>query len=87
MGRARSPCRSRFSRAAPAAAWAAVETDERLSADPDRLALRFTGLIGEAIVRLVPHRRGVARITGLWLRWPGPLGLTWKQTRQAAMYN
>jgi uncharacterized protein (DUF58 family) len=74
---------ARFSRAAPVRAWVSIETDERLSADPDRLALRFTGPVGEASVRLVPNRRGIARITGLWLRWPGPLGLTWKQTRQA----
>ena len=75
--------RARFSHAAPARAWVAIETDERLSADPDRLALRFTGPVGEASVRLIPNRRGIARITGLWLRWPGPLGLTWKQIRQA----
>jgi len=74
--------RARFSGSAPAKAWVAVETDERLSAEPDRLPLRFTGPIGEATVRLVPARRGIARITGLWLRWPGPLGLIWKQTHQ-----
>jgi uncharacterized protein (DUF58 family) len=74
---------ARFSSAPPARAWAAIETDERLVADPDPFALRFTGAVGEAAVRLVPQRRGIARITGLWLRWPGPLGLVWKQSRQA----
>jgi uncharacterized protein (DUF58 family) len=74
---------ARFDGAAPARAWAAIEADERLAPDPDRLALRFTGAVGEAAVRLVPHRRGTATITGLWLRWPGPLGLVWKQSRQA----
>lgn len=28
---------------------------------------------------LVPGRRGIAPITALWLRWPGPLGLAWRQ--------
>ncbi len=75
--------RARFGRGAPAMACVAIETDARLSADPDRTALRFTGDVGEASVRLVPNRRGMAKISGLWLRWPGPLGLTWKQIRQA----
>ncbi len=74
---------ARFSGAPPARAWAAIETDERLAVDPDRLALRFTGAVGEAAFRLVPNRRGIATVTGLWLRWPGPLGLVWKQDRQA----
>ena len=74
---------ARFAAAPPARAWAAIETDARLAADPARLALRFTGRVGEAAIRLVPNRRGVARVTGLWLRWPGPLGLVWKQSRQA----
>ena len=32
---------------------------------------------GEA--QLVPNRRGAATVTALWLRWPGPLGLAWRQ--------
>ena len=28
---------------------------------------------------LVPNRRGAAEVTALWLRWPGPLGLAWRQ--------
>ncbi len=75
--------RARFAGAPPARAWAAIETDARLAAEPDRLALCFTGAVGEAVVRLLPSRRGTARITGLWVRWPGPLGLVWKQRRQA----
>jgi uncharacterized protein (DUF58 family) len=75
--------RARFGGPPPPGAWAAIETDARLAADPDRLALRFTGPIGEAAVRLIPSRRGIATITGLWLRWPGPLGLVWKQIRRA----
>ncbi len=33
-------------------------------------------------VELVPHRRGVARLDALWLRWPGPLGLAVRQARR-----
>ena len=28
---------------------------------------------------LIPNRRGAASVTALWLRWPGPLGLAWRQ--------
>ena len=31
---------------------------------------------------LVPNRRGAAPVTALWLRWPGPLGLAWRQRAQ-----
>src|SRR5262249_48022016 len=29
---------------------------------------------------LTPRRRGLASLSNLWVRWRGPLGLTWKQT-------
>ncbi|MCA1661359.1 MAG: DUF58 domain-containing protein [Novosphingobium sp.] len=35
-------------------------------------------------VTVIPNRRGAAHITALWLRWPGPLGLAWRQ-RSAAL--
>ena len=75
--------RARFTRAAPPQAWLAVETDARLSLAGEGEPLRFSGSVGEASLSLKPLRRGTARITGLWLRWRGPLGLTWKQTRQS----
>ena len=31
---------------------------------------------------LVPNRRGAAPVSALWLRWPGPLGLAWRQRAQ-----
>jgi uncharacterized protein (DUF58 family) len=34
---------------------------------------------GGAVFALRAERRGTARIESLWLRWPGPLGLVWKQ--------
>ena len=33
-------------------------------------------------IELVPNRRGSASVAGLWLRWPGPLGLAWRQRFQ-----
>ena len=32
---------------------------------------------------LLPVRRGTERVTGLWARWTGPLGLAWRSTHQA----
>jgi len=68
---------ARFQRAPPARLGLALETNDRLTAEPDRLFL--TG--GEGVVRLTPVRRGAGQISALWLRWPGPLGLVWKQIR------
>jgi uncharacterized protein (DUF58 family) len=68
-----------FSRAAPRAADLALETNDRLAAHPDHLTL--IPARGPARVRLTPLRRGEGEIAHLWLRWPGPLGLVWKQVR------
>jgi uncharacterized protein (DUF58 family) len=75
--------RARFAGATPRTAEAAIETNDRISADPDRSPVRFAGGLGEASARLKPRRRGVGVVTGLWLRWRGPLGLTWKQAHQS----
>ncbi|HKR24350.1 MAG TPA: DUF58 domain-containing protein, partial [Allosphingosinicella sp.] len=37
-----------------------------------------------AAVALTAERRGTARLENIWVRWPGPLGLVWKQ-RQLAL--
>jgi len=79
--------RAAFAGAAPAAAELAVETDARLAATPDRLIQQFSGGEGEAVIRLVPRRRGVGAVTGVWLRWRGPLGLTWKQARRSPAHE
>jgi len=68
---------ARFERATPARLGLALETNDRLTAEPDRLFLAG----GEGVVRLTPVRRGAGQISALWLRWPGPLGLVWKQIR------
>ena len=66
-----------FVRTRPRHLGLALETNDRLTASPDRLYLRE----GEGTVHLTPVRRGAGEITALWLRWPGPLGLVWKQMR------
>jgi uncharacterized protein (DUF58 family) len=71
--------RAAFEGAAPPAADVAVETNARLSAEPGRAALRFARSEGQARIALTPVRRGRGEISRLWLRWPGVLGLVWKQ--------
>ena len=64
---------------APARFELALETNERLEAEPGRdLARTFDGQARRSF-RLTPLRRGEGRLERLWIRWPGPLGLVWKQ--------
>jgi uncharacterized protein (DUF58 family) len=70
---------ARFSRAAPPLARLAIETNDRLIVDPERLT--FVPAAGPARLTLSPVRRGQGEIANLWLRWTGPLGLVWKQVR------
>ncbi len=37
----------------------------------------------EQRLRFAALRRGTARLPALWLRWGGPLGLVWRQKREA----
>ncbi len=75
--------RAAFDRSAPPAGEIAIETNERLTAAPDRLTARFTQGAAQAAADLTPLRRGEGEIQTLWLRWRGPLGLVWKQIREA----
>jgi uncharacterized protein (DUF58 family) len=69
---------ARFEGARPRRLGLAIETNDRLAASPERFYLQH----GEGSVTLTPVRRGAGEITSLWLRWPGPLGLVWKQKRE-----
>ena len=80
--RGRIAVRVTFVGRSPRAAELAVETNARLRADPDRLALSFSGGAARTEVALIPARRGDGEIAGLWLRWRGGLGLVWKQLRE-----
>ena len=58
----------------------AVTTDPLLEvASGGRIALDGTG----ATLPVTALRRGLSRVAHLDLRWQGPLGLTWRQRRQA----
>ncbi|HJO63770.1 MAG TPA: DUF58 domain-containing protein, partial [Sphingomonas sanguinis] len=50
-------------------------------ADEGRLDIAVEGGKGVSLLSLIPHRRGTAHFPTLWLRWSGPLGLTWRQRR------
>ncbi|MGH7024833.1 MAG: DUF58 domain-containing protein [Caulobacteraceae bacterium] len=76
-GRGEARVVANFERLAPASPRVAVETNDRLAADPERLILQD----GEGRFTLTPLRRGNGEISALWLRWRGPLGLVWKQIR------
>jgi uncharacterized protein (DUF58 family) len=70
----------------------AVDTPGRVQATVD-IDARFTPLGSlrpvltrerpEARIPLEASRRGTAPLSALWLRWQGPLGLVWKQRREA----
>jgi uncharacterized protein (DUF58 family) len=58
---------------------ATIDIDDRL-APVDGIRRTLEGDETRAIP-LEAARRGTARISALWLRWKGPLGLIWKQRR------
>ena len=67
-----------------APAWCEVALDHDpllLMADEGRIGVALNGGRGEALLPMVATRRGMARIARAWVRWRGPLGLTWKQMR------
>ena len=65
---------------------AALALDPRL-ADGGRATLQLAfdpaSASWSGTLTLFPSRRGAAAITRLWLRWPGPLGLAWRQRSRA----
>jgi uncharacterized protein (DUF58 family) len=63
-------------RRAPRNAEVALETNAIVSAP---LALQRASATAEADITLAPHRRGEAIIEAAHCRWPGPLGLAWRQ--------
>ena len=82
-GRGVMTVRAAFERSAPRSAEIAIETNERLTIQPDRMTARFSGQDASATADLTPLRRGEGEISTLWLRWRGPLGLVWKQVRES----
>jgi uncharacterized protein (DUF58 family) len=74
----------RFARAAPAECEVAIDASPQL-APPEGLtkALAVAGGRAAAAFALTPVRRGSAELADLWVRWPGMLGLVWKQKKLA----
>jgi uncharacterized protein (DUF58 family) len=69
-------------RRAPRAAAAAIGGNGLLEAEDDgRAAIPLDGGVGAVLLPLTAVRRGMARVDAAWLRWKGPLGLAWRQTR------
>lgn len=72
----------RFAGAAPESCEVALDTHPSLEA-PEGLQgrLRVEGGIARADIPFRAVRRGTATIGRAWIRWPGMLGLVWKQKR------
>ena len=72
--------RARFRRRPPARAQFALGVTGPVAAP---FGLRAEGEMSlggaAAAVALHARRRGTARLESVWIRWPGPLGLVWKQ--------
>ena len=73
-----------FARGAPSRVQVSLEGNDRLNVEPQRAQARTNQ--GGARLRfgLTPLRRGRGLLPRVWARWRGPLGLTWKQTVEAA---
>jgi len=67
----------------PRAATAALGVSPLLGVEDDgRAAIRLDAGAGAVLLPVTALRRGLARIDAAWLRWKGPLGLAWRQTRR-----
>lgn len=72
-------------RASTSSPEVALEFDPRLGpAGTAGLALDYDAETAswQGSVRLTPNRRGTADVTGLWIRWAGPLGLGARQVHR-----
>jgi uncharacterized protein (DUF58 family) len=77
--------RARFPARAPGGAQFALGLSGPVGAPFGlRASAQIDAGLPSAAVVLKANRRGTARLDCLWIRWPGPLGLVWKQ-RQLAL--
>ncbi|WP_338056552.1 DUF58 domain-containing protein [Sphingomonas montana] len=64
------------------AAQLALSADPLVTiADDGTLDVMLVEGRGTAAVSMIPQRRGTAVFDAVWLRWPGPFGLAWRQAR------
>lgn len=73
----------RFKNGAPARLELALQVNARMTVSPAVLKAPVAAGLAQASFDLEPVRRGEGEIQMLWARWTGPLGLTFKQRRQA----
>lgn len=71
--------RATFARSFPHQCELALEAGDRLVLQPDRMLMPLSGPEGRAVFDLAARRRGQDKIVRLFVRWPGPLRLVWKQ--------
>ena len=71
--------RLKFGARGPDKARIAIQTSANLSVARDALNIPVVSAQGSATFALKASRRGEAVIERLWTRWPGPLGLAYKQ--------
>ncbi|HEV2079160.1 MAG TPA: DUF58 domain-containing protein [Allosphingosinicella sp.] len=71
-----------FAARAPSSAEAAIDSHPLLEPSGGyRCKIAIEGLEGVCALRFNARRRGIANIRHVWARWPGPLGLAWRQRR------
>jgi len=76
--------RARFRRRAPGGVEVALGVSGPVSAPFGlRAGTEVEKGVPAAAVVLTADRRGSARLDCVWIRWPGPLGLVWKQRQLA----
>ena len=78
---------ARFEGGAPQTIEAALAAGERLGLESRTSIAEVRDGAAEIVVAFTPHRRGLAKLESLWLRWCGPLGLIWKQKTFELDYN
>ena len=77
------PVRVRFNRGPlPASLLLRIETGPLLEEIATRRLTGWADRVHETTIVLTPRRRGTARLTELWARWSGPLGLVHKRVRE-----
>lgn len=72
-------------RVAGAAPEASLSFDQRLGEEGRgscRLIRDDASSSWSGKLSIVPHRRGTGRLNHVWLRWPGPLGLAYRQVKR-----
>lgn len=63
------------------AAQVALAPDPLIVFDGAQWGVRLEQGRGTVMLSATPQRRGIARLGTIWVRWPGPLGLIWRQER------